>query len=599
MRRTLLAAACAALAALAAPAAQAQPDPNKVLRVAFLIAETGFDPQASSDVYSNYVNRVMFDALYRYDYISRPHRIVPNTAAALPEIAKDGMTWTIRVKPGTFFGDDPAFGGKKRELIAADYAFAWKRTLDPKTRSPQLELFDGKLVGMDALVAKAKASGKFDYDAPVEGLQVVDRYTLRIKLTEPYYDLLADLTTTGSAAVAREVVEKYGDASGWVMANPVGTGPYRLKEWRRGQKIVLEASPTFRDVRYPESSDPADRALMAKFKGRKLPMIGTIDISVIEEASPRLQAFEKGALDYVEVPVDLVANVLEPGNVLKPRFKQAGVALQRGIIPGITYTWFNMEDPVVGGYEKEKVALRRAIGMAYNVDEEAQVIRQGQAEWASQVIPPGVSGHDPKFTGNTKYDPAAAKALLDRFGYVDRDRDGWRDLPDGKPLVLKKGTVPSPLERQYDELWKRNMTAIGVKIEFVTQKWPDLLKMARGGQLQMWQLGNRATTTEGYGFLGLLYGPNAGLANLARFRQADYDRLYKASRQLPDGPERAKLMREMSQIVAAYAPWKINAYRYENVVVYPWVEGYKLNVFNLHPWQYLDIDTKMPRRAVQ
>ena len=599
MRRALAVAACAALLALAAPAVQAQPDPNKVLRVAFLIAETGFDPQASSDVYSNYVNRVMFDALYRYDYISRPHRIVPNTAAALPEIAKDGMTWTIRVKPGTHFADDPAFGGKKRELTAADYAFAWKRILDPKTRSPALELFDGKLVGMDALVAKAKATGKFDYDAPVEGLQVVDRYTLRLKLTEPYYDLLADLTTTGSAAVAREVVEKYGDASGWVMANPVGTGPYRLKEWRRGQKIVLEASPTFRDVRYPESSDPADRALMAKFKGRKLPMIGTIDISVIEEASPRLQAFEKGALDYVEVPVDLVANVLEPGNVLKPRFKQAGVALQRGIIPGITYTWFNMEDPVVGGYEKEKVALRRAIGMAYNVDEEAQVIRQGQAEWASQVIPPGVSGHDPKFTGNTKYDPAAAKALLDRFGYVDRDRDGWRDQPDGKPLVLKKGTVPSPLERQYDELWKRNMTAIGVKIEFVTQKWPDLLKMARGGQLQMWQLGNRSTTTEGYGFLGLLYGPNAGLANLARFRQADYDRLYKASKQLPDGPERAKLMREMSQIVAAYAPWKINAYRYENVLVYPWVEGYKLNVFNLHPWQYLDIDAKMPRKAVQ
>ena len=598
MRRALAAAACAALLSLAA-AAHAQPDPNKVLRVAFLIAETGFDPQASSDVYSNYVNRVMFDALFRYDYISRPHRIVPNTAAALPEIAKDGLTWTIRVKPGTYFADDPAFGGKKRELTAADYAFAWKRILDPKTRSPALELFDGKLVGMDALVAKAKATGKFDYDAPVEGLQVVDRYTLRLKLTEPYYDLLADLTTTGSAAVAREVVEKYGDASGWVMANPVGTGPYRLKEWRRGQKIVLEASPTFRDVRYPESSDPADRALMAKFKGRKLPMIGTIDISVIEEASPRLQAFEKGALDYVEVPVDLVANVLEPGNVLKPRFKQAGVALQRGIIPGITYTWFNMEDPVVGGYEKEKVALRRAIGMAYNVDEEAQVIRQGQAEWASQVIPPGVSGHDPKFTGNTKYDPAAAKALLDRFGYVDRDRDGWRDQPDGKPLVLKKGTVPSPLERQYDELWKRNMTAIGVKIEFVTQKWPDLLKMARGGQLMMWQLGNRSTTTEGYGFLGLLYGPNAGLANLARFRQADYDRLYKASKQLPDGPERAKLMREMSQIVAAYAPWKINAYRYENVLVYPWVEGYKLNVFNLHPWQYLDIDAKMPRKAVQ
>ena len=599
MRNRWMAAALAAALACTAGSAVAQPDPNKVLKVAFLIAETGFDPQVSSDVYSNYVNRVLFDPLYSYDYVSRPYRIVPNTAAAMPEISKDGLTWTIKVKPGTHFIDDPAFKGKKRELTAADYIYSWKRTLDPKMRSPQLELFDDKLVGMEALLAKAKETGKLDYDTPVEGLQLVDKYTLRIRLKAPYYDLLSDLTTSPSAAVAREVVDAYGDAAGWVMANPVGTGPYKLKDWRRGQRIVLEASPSFREVRYPEGSDPADRALMAKFKGRKLPLIGRIEISVIEEANPRLLAFEQGALDYIEVPVDLVANVLEPSNALKPRFTKAGVTLQRGIQPGITFTWFNMEDPVVGGYTNEKIALRRAIGMAYNVDEEAKVIRQGQAEWASQVIPPGVSGHDPKFTGNTKYDPAGAKALLDKFGYVDRDKDGWRDLPDGKPLVLKKGTTPSALERQYDELWQRNMSAIGVKIEFVTQKWPDLLKMARGGQLQMWQLGNRSTTTEGYGFLGLLYGPNAGLANLARFRQTDYDRLYLASRQLPDGPERAKMMREMSQIVAAYAPWKINAYRYENVMLYPWVEGYKLNVFNIHPWQYLDVDMKAPRKAVQ
>jgi ABC-type transport system substrate-binding protein len=599
MSKVARAAALAAVCVFAAGGASAQADPNKVLKVAFLIAETGFDPQAISDLYSNYVNRVIFDPLFRYDYISRPHKIIPNTAAAMPEVSKDGTTWTIKVKPGIYFIDDPAFKGKKRELTAADYLYAWKRILDPRMRSPQLDIFDGKIVGMDGLLAKAKETGKLDYDAPVEGLQLIDKYTLRLKLNYPSYDMLAELTGSATAAVAREVVEAYGDASGWVMANPVGTGPYKLKEWRRGQKIVLEASPSFREMRYPESSDPADGALMAKFKGKRIPLIGTIDISIIEEANPRLLAFEKGALDYLEVPVDLVANVLEPDNKLKPRFAKAGVTLQRGIQPGITFTWFNMEDPVVGGYTNEKIALRRAIGMGYNVDEEVRVIRQGQAEWATQVVPPGVSGHDPKFVGNTKYDPAGAKALLDKFGYIDRDKDGWRDLPDGKPLVLKRGTSPSALERQYDELWQRNMSAIGIKIEFVTQKWPDLLKMARGGQLQMWQLGSRSGTTEGYGFLGLLYGGNAGLANLSRFKQPDFDRLYDASRKLPDGAERSKLVREMSQIVAAYAPWKINAYRYENVVVYPWVEGYKLNVFNVQPWLYLDIDTKMTRKSVQ
>ena len=599
MRLQLVQVLAVACALFGAGHVAAQPDPNKTLKVAFLIAETGFDPQASSDVYSNYVNRVMFDPLFRYDYIARPHKIIPNTAAALPEVADNGKTWTIKVAPGTYFADDPVFKGKKRELTAADYLYSWKRTLDPKMRSPQLDIFDGKIVGMDALLAKAKETGKFDYDAPVEGMQLIDKYTLRLKLNYPSYDIVADLTGSGTAAVAREVVEAYADATGWIMANPVGTGPYKLKEWRRGQKIVLDASPTFREVRYPESNDPADRALMARFKGKRLPLIGKIEIAVIEEANPRLQAFEKGDIDYLEVPVDLVVNVLEPDNRLKPRFTKAGVTLQRGIQPGITYTWFNMEDPVVGGYTPEKIALRRAIGMAYNVEEETRVIRQGQAEYASQIVPPGVSGHDPKFVGNTRYDPAAAKALLDKFGYIDRDKDGWRDMPDGKPLVLKKGTVPSALERQYDELWKRNMNAINVKIEFVTQKWPDLLKMARGGQLQMWQLGNRSTSTEGYGFLGLLYGGNAGLANLSRFKLAAYDKAYDASRQLPDGPERAKLMREMSQLVAAYAPWKINAYRFENMIVYPWVEGYKLNVFNIHPWQYLDLDPKVPRKGVE
>ncbi len=580
-------------------AAHAQADPNKVLRVAFIIAESGFDPQASSDVYSNYVNRVLFDAPFRFDYLARPHKVVPNTAASMPEVSKDGTEWTIRIRPGIYFSDDPAFKGRKRELTAADYAFSWKRIMDPKTRSPQLDVFDGRIVGMDKLVARAKDTGKFDYDAPLEGLQVVDRYTLKLKATGPWWDLPADLTGTPTAAVAREVVEAYGDASGWVMANPVGTGPFRLKEWRRGQRIVLEASPTFRELRMPESSDPADQALVAHFKGRKLPLVGRIEISVIEEASPRLLAFEQGQLDYLEVPVDLVGKVLDSGNKLLPRFAAAGVTLQRGIQPAITYAFFNMEDPVVGGYSKEKVALRRAIGMAYNVDEEARVIRQGQAEWASQLVPPGVSGHDPKFTGNTRYDPEGAKKLLDHFGYVDRDKDGWRDLPDGKPLVLRKGTTPSALDRQYDELWQRNMNAVGIRIEFITQKWPDLLKMARQGQLQMWQLGNRSTSTEGYGFLGLLYGPNAGLANHARFKFADYDRLYDESKKLPDGAERAKLVREMSQIVAAYAPWKINAYRHENVMLYPWVRGYKLNVFNVHPWLYLDIDQKVPRKAVQ
>jgi len=585
------------LAFVAALGCASAADLNKTLRVSFPIAETGFDPQPAGDVYSQYVNRVIFDPLYRYDYLARPYRIEPNTATAMPEISRDGKTWTIHVRPGIYFSDDPVFNGKKRELTAADYIFAWKRIIDPKMRSNNLSVFDGKLVGADKVVAAAKATGKFDYDAPMEGLQAIDRYTIQIKLNYPTYELQSDLTTVPTAAVAREVIEKYGDESGWAMANPVGTGPYLLKEWRRTQRIVLEASPSFRDEKFPESSKPEDRALMKEMRGKKIPAIGRIEISIIEESNPRLLAFRNRELDYLATPTDLVSNVLGPENKLKPDFVREGIVLARGVQPAVSYTYFNMDDPVVGGYAKEKIALRRAVSMAYNVEEEIRIIRQGQGEPATQPIPPNTSGYDATIKASVKYDPAGAKALLDKFGYVDRDGDGWRDLPDGKPLKIMMAADPSALTRQYVELWQRSLTAIGVRVEFVTQKWPDLLKMGRYGQLQMWFLGNINTTPEGFGFMSLLYGPHSGISNLSRFNLPEFNKLYEQAQQLPESPERARLFRRMSELVNAYAPWMYNAYRYENILVQPWVRGFKHTVYEQHPWRYYDIDLERRKAA--
>ena len=593
LARALVAIACCITLAPAPAATRVVA--GKAIRVAFPVAETGFDPQAVGDFYSQHVNRAIFDPPYRYDYLARPYRIVPNTAAALPEISADGMSWTIKLRPGIHFADDPAFKGKQRELVAADYVYAIKRIIDPKTRSNALNVVEGRFAGAEALVARAKATGKFDYDAPMEGLQVVDRYTLRFKLNFPDYELLANLTTSFFAAVAREVIEAYGDASGWAMANPVGTGPYVLKEWQRGRQIVLEASPTFREELYPQSNDPADRALAQKYKGRRLPLVDRVEISIIEESSPRMLAFRQGQIDYVSVPSDMVMTVLDDQNRLRPEYAKPGVRLVRVVLPAVSYAYFNMEDPVVGGHDPGRIALRRAISMSYNVDEEIRVIRQRQGLPATQVVPPEMSSHDPTLDARTKYDPAAAKALLDKFGYKDRNGDGLRELPDGKPFVLTMASSTAALDREYDDLWQKGLAAIGIKVEFYKQKWPDLLKAGRLGQLQMWRLGNINTTPEGFGFYGLLYGNNAGFSNLGRFKLAEYDRTYEQARGLPDGPERTKLARRMSELVSAYAPWVLLAFRYESVLIHPWIEGFRYNPSYPHPWQYLDVDLK--RRA--
>ncbi len=591
MKRLLLAAMAAI--ALACPPAVPAADMNKTLRVAVESAETGFDPQGISDLYSSFVCRVIFDPLYQYDYLARPFKIIPNTAAALPQISADGKTWIIKVKPGIYFSDDPVFKGKKRELTAADYVYSWKRIIDPKVRAPNIEMVTDRFVG-DIEFGKAVAAGANVYDLELEGMRAIDRYTIQLKLKQPDYDLLDDLTGNSSAAVAREVIEKYGDESHRAMANPIGTGPYVLKEWRRAQKITLEASPTFREEYFPTSDDPADKEIVAAMKGKRIPAIGRIEMNILEEANPRLLAFIKGELDISNpVPPDLISNVLDGRNKLKPELAKRGIRHIQGIQPSITFEYFNMEDPVVGGYSNERIALRRAISMAYDVSAEIAVVRQGQGIPATQMIPPPSIGHAPSLVDRTKFDLPAAKALLDKFGYVDKDGDGWRDLPDGKPFSLVIASPTSAIYRQFDELWKKSLTPLGIRVDFLKQKFPDLLKQARAGQLQMFGLGNTAATPEGFGFFGLVYGPNAGLSNLPRFNLPQFNELYAKGKRMQNGPERDKVIRQLSELVNIYAPIKLTAYRFDNVLVHPWLLAYKYTPFNWNPWRYWDLDPVM------
>ena len=400
------------------------------------------------------------------------------------------------------------------------------------------------------------------------------------------------LCSSPMAAVAREVIEKYGDSNGWTMDHPVGTGPFMLKSWRRGQQIVLDANPAYRDERFPRPTDDADRARFAGVEGKKLPLVDRIEISIMEEANPRLLAFESRALDYVNLPSELADHALDASGALKPDYRARGVTLARLTQPALQYAYFNMQDPIVGGYTNDRIALRRALVLAFNVDELIRVVYQGQALPATQPIPPNVPGHDDTLNVVPPYDPAAAKSLLDKFGYVDRDGDGWRDLPDGKPLVLTMASTPTTRDREIDEIWQKNLRAIGIRIEFIKQKWPDLLKMGKAGQLQFWRIGWINAYAEGDAFAQLLYGKNIGQTNYARFDLPAYDDLYRQSRTLPDGAERNRLYRKMSELMAAYNPWALGVYTVESTLVQPWVRGYKKHAYWEHPWLYIGVDNE-------
>ena len=581
--------AFAALAVVTLPGVRAA-DAAKTLRVALSSAEMSFDPQVSADAGSDGIIDHIYESMLDYDYLARPVKLVPRTLEAMPTTGDGGATYVFEFKRGIFFTPDPAFKGRPRELTAADQAYALERLLDPAVKSPWLWLVEGKIVGADQARARALASGRFDYDAPIPGLEVVDRYTLRIRLVKPDLRFLYAFAIPNTAAVAREVVEAYGADFG---AHPVGTGSYMLGEYRRSAKIALIANPAFRKTTYVPAGPvpPESRAIAASLVGKMLPRVGRIEISVIEEAQALWLAFINRELDLLErVPSDFIDEALADGK-LRPELAARGIRHQALLRPNTRWTYFNMEDPVVGGYTPEKIALRRAIGMGYDVGEFIRVILKGRGVPAQSPVPPDIAGYDATLkTAAQLYDPAAARALLNRFGYKDRDGDGYRELPDGNPLVLERWSAPTLFSRAEDEQWKKNMDAIGLKIVFKKDRLQELRKMARQGKLPMRTDGWNADYPDAENFLQLLYGPNVGEENHARFSLPEFDRLFDAARRLPDSPERTRLFDRMTELVLAYAPWRLMEHRIDDNLVQPWVRDYQPHPMRYALWRYVDVD---------
>ena len=567
---------------------------KKVLRYAFPVAESNFDPAQITDLYSRTVATSIFESPYEYEFMAQPVGIRPSTAAAMPEISDDFRTFTIRIKPGILFADDPAFKGKKRELTAEDYVYSLKRHYDPRWKSGNLYILENaKILGLSELRKRLMDAGKpFDYDTPVEGLRALDRYTLQIKLAESSPRFIYSFFTDGSftGALAREVVEFYGDRIG---EHPVGTGPYRLADWKRSSRIVLAKNPNYREVLYDENPPASNARLVAiaqQYKGKRLPMIDEVHISIIEEVQPRWLAFLNGEHDLMDrLPADFATSVI-PNNELAPNLAKQGMKAFRYPLSDVAVSYFGMEHPVVGGYEPHKVALRRAISLAVDVDREIRLVRRGQAIPGQGPIPPGTVGYDPKFkTTMSDYDLGRAKALLDMYGYVDKDGDGWRDQPDGSPLLLEYSTQPDQQNRQLSEQWNRNMKAINIRIEFKTAKWPENLKTSRTGKLMMWGLG-WSGGPDSDTFLALGYGPNKGQANHARFDLPAFNKLYEQQRGMPNGPERNTVMAEAAKLMVAYMPYKIHVHRIATDITQPWVVAYHRNPFVRDIWRYTDID---------
>jgi ABC-type transport system substrate-binding protein len=569
------------------------PEPLKVVRTTFSGSESGFDPAQISDTVSGAIVSSLFDAPLTYDYLARPAKLKPNTAVALPEVNDDHTRFVFQIKPGIFFSDDPAFQGRKRELVAADYVYSIKRYYDPKTRSPVVaQYMNAGLLGLTELRKRAiETKMPFPYDTDVPGLRVLDRYRFEVRVAQPAPRLPHVLATPGLAgAVAREVIEAYPDRS---MQHPVGTGPFKLGAWTRSSRVVLERNPMHQHSVHdeqPAEGDARGQAIAQQMRGRKLPLIDRVEVAIIEEPQPRWLAFARGDLDLLNVPPEYIERAAPNGRLALDLAKR-GVTMSQSVNPITRHVYFGMEHPMVGGYTPERVALRRALSLAYDARREIDLLRHGQMLPAQSVLPPMVSGYDPALkTEMSEYSPARAKALLDLYGYVDRDGDGWRERPDGGPLQLELSTEPSQFARQWQGLWKKAMDGIGVKMNFRVAAWPENIKASRAGKLMMWTTGWSAPIPDGNYFMDLMYGPNKGQSNASRFDLPAFNTIYERQRGLPDGPERDALIRQGMMLGVAYMPYKASGHDVVTWLAQSRVRGFVPHPFMRDHWRYVDVD---------
>jgi ABC-type transport system substrate-binding protein len=402
-----------------------------------------------------------------------------------------------------------------------------------------------------------------------------------------------------ASVVAREVMEAYPGQAG---NHPVGTGPFMVGEWKHSDRLVLRANPESGAVFHTSlgpQNDAQDKHLAAALEGRRLPRVDRVDVKIAEEFQGRMLGFLNGEYDYLEqVPESMTEMVIQDGK-LKPELAARGMQLYRFPVLQTYYMWMNMENPVIGGYTKDKIALRRAISLSYNNAEDIALLKKGFAMKADSPLPAGVLGYDPNYRSPVPYDPALANALLDRNGYGKRDPDGFRRQPNGEPLTLVMSSEATVSGRLRDELWRKCLNAVGLRVMFKSDKKTEIIKASRLGKVQMFESNWVADFPDGDNFYQLLYGPNAGRANYARFDLPAYNQRYEQARVLPDGPERQKLYFEMNQLIHAYNPWVLLTHVLSADIRQPWLKNYKRHPVELTQWRYLDLDVAERGRATQ
>ncbi len=506
-----------------------------------------------------------------------------------------------------------------REVLAADYAYQIKRLVHPAIHSPISGLMMDYIVGLRGYAATLQQAKKKHPDAlldlreyPLEGVQVVDERTYRIKIYGKYPQFSYWLAMTFFAPMPMEAEHFYAQA-GMSERNlvldwwPVGSGPYYLSENNPNQRMVLTRNPNFVGETYPMEGEPKDAgAGLLSDAGRPLPLIDRVVFSLEKETIPYWNKFLQGYYDAAGISSDSFDQAVQVSvggeTNVTDEMKVQGIQLSTSVATSTSYIGFNWLDPVVGGSSERATKLRRAISIAVDFEEFISIFANGRGISAQSPIPPGIFGYREGEAGINRYvydwvsgaprrkSINDARRLLSEAGYPN-----GLDEKTKQPLVIYLDTTATGVGSKSRLDWlRKQLDKINVQLVARSTDYNRFQDKIRKGDTQMFYFGWNADYPDPENFLFLLHGAQGKVAkggeNASNYNNPEYDRLFDRMRNIENGPERQKMIDEMLEILRRDSPWIWGQHPKDYVLHHTWLHNSKPNKMANNSLKYLRID---------
>lgn len=531
------------------------------------------DPAKAYSDDSLTVSAQVMEPLYQYHYLKRPYEIQPLLAANHPTIEENGRMLIIPIRKGIYYHPHPAFRGVRREVRAEDFVLQFKRLGMETLKSPGRSLFAGLVEGFAEYGKKVNEDWMKLLDEKMEGVEVLDDYTLIIRLTRSEPNMIYYLAMNFVTPVPWEIVSYFENKLDEVL---VGTGPYIYSGYNE-QYLEMQKNREYREDYYPTVGDRYANVtnLLASSK-EKIPFIDTVRFYVNKEEQ-RWEKFLKDEIDILTVPKAFIPRLYDKSGDLTPELKSKNVHLMH--FPMLTSRWFgfNMRDPLLGKNKN----LRLAIAHAIDYTKYLQVISQNTNLRANSILVPGIAGYRPGQDFRFQYDLDRAKNYLYEAGFPD---------PSKVPPITYSTRGNEGISILEADFVKASLEAIGLRVNIDKITFTEFLKRGRAGELQFFTDAWIFDYPDGENIMQLLVSSNFPGINKSGYSNPEIDRLYQRLKEETHIEARERTLQQMEEIVFEDLPWIPLMYESSFVLENPRIKNFRKSSLIRNYVKYLKIE---------